>query len=118
MQRIFSLWQKALATAITLIIIFCLATLTAAPSYAATYAEQKLVPPSEKILTPEEKIERAYVFGEGAGLLEETKQRSVNADTLTQPNKKVNVKTLTTPKSDSGLVNKAKELVEKVKGDE
>jgi len=121
MHRILNLWQvsaqKVFATALIAIVI-SLAILTTAPSYAATYAEQKLVPPAERILTPEEKIERAYEFGEGAGILEESKQKSPNANTLTRPGEKMNVKNVTTSKSEQGLVEKAKELVEKVKGNE
>ena len=121
MHRILNLWQvsaqRVFATAL-IVIVLSLAILTTAPSYAATYAEQKLVPPAERILTPEEKIERAYEFGEGAGILEESKQKSANANTLTKPGEKMNVKNVTTSKSEQGLVEKAKELVEKVKGNE
>ncbi|AFZ32481.1 hypothetical protein Glo7428_4029 [Gloeocapsa sp. PCC 7428] len=121
MRRLLNSWQvslRVLTICLILILIPCLVILNAAPSYAATYAEQKLVPPQEKILTSEEKIERAYELGEGAGMLEEAKQASANANTLTKPNKKVNVKTVTTPKSEEGLIEKAKEIVEKVKGNE
>ncbi|PPS43452.1 hypothetical protein B1A85_12260 [Chroococcidiopsis sp. TS-821] len=114
MRRLLNLW---FAVCLIVILIPCFVLLGAAPGYAATYAEQKLVPPQEKFLTPEEKIERAYELGEGAGMLEEAKQASANANTLTKPNKKVNVKTVTTPKEE-GLVEKAKEIVEKVKGNE
>jgi len=120
MRRLLNLCQvsakKLLATALIAIVI-SLALLNT-PSYAGTYAEQKLVPPAEKILTPEEKIERAYEFGEGAGMLEESKQGSPNANTLTKPGEKMNVKSVTNSKSEQGLVEKAKELVEKVKGNE
>lgn len=121
MQRILNLWQstqKLFIIGLMLIAASCLVILGTAPSYAGTYAEQKLVPPAERTLTPEEKIERAYEFGEGAGMLEESKQKSRNANTLTKPGEKMNVKSVTTPKSEQGLVEKAKELVEKVKGNE
>ncbi|MUL35398.1 hypothetical protein [Gloeocapsopsis dulcis] len=121
MQRILNLrqsTQKLFAIGLMLIAVSCLMILGTAPSYAGTYAEQKLVPPAERTLTPEEKIERASDLGQGAGMLEEAKQRSQNANTLTKPNEKMNVKTVTTSKSEQGLVEKAKELVEKVKGNE
>jgi hypothetical protein len=47
-----------------------------APAYATTTDELKLVPPSEKP-TSEEKIERAYEFREGAGMVEEAYQNKL-----------------------------------------
>ncbi|OKH23144.1 hypothetical protein [Chroogloeocystis siderophila] len=121
MQRLLNSWRVALrifAICLILILIPCLVIVGTAPSYATTYAEQKLVPPQEKFLTSEEKIERAYELGEGAGMLEEAKQASAKANILTKPNKTVNVNTVTTSKSEEGLLEKAKEIVEKVKGNE
>lgn len=119
MQRISCLWQassnKLFAIGLMLLtVISSFVIYGVAPSYAGTYAEQKLVPSEERLLTPEEKIERAYEFGEGAGMLEERKQASRNANNLTEPGDKMNEKSVTTPKSEQGLVEKAKELIEKV----
>lgn len=110
-----SLKQKLFIISLVVIATFASFAIYTAPSYAATYAEQKLVPPQEKLLTSEEKIERAYELGEGAGMLEEAKQASQNANTLTKPGDKMNIKTVTTPKTETNLVEKAKEFVEKVK---
>lgn len=117
MQRISSL-QQALIYKFLVVSLALLATISSfiyiAPSYAGTYAEQKLVPPQEALLTPEEKIERAYEISESAGRLEEAKQASQNANTLTDPNEKANIKVVTTPKNEQNLVEK---IIEKVKGD-
>lgn len=126
MQRILSTlsqgWQKSIFV-LGLMILLSLSGLfifVSAPVYATTFEEQKLIPADQR-LTPEEKIERAYEFNEGAGMLEEAKQESANADKKFNPNKAANVKTVKASKeadSEPNLLEKAQQLVEKVTGRE
>ncbi len=71
-----------------------------APVYAATSEELKLIPPEQR-LTSEEKIERAYEIGEGAGLLEEARQESGNASERFNPKDKANLRSAKTSKEPS-----------------
>lgn len=92
--------------------------LVAAPVDASTLEELKLIPPEERLLTPDQKIERAYEYGEAAGLLEEDKQESGNQK-LFDPKVKANVKSARNsndPISDTGLVEKNQNLLEKLTG--
>lgn len=126
MQRILSMisqgWQKSFFV-LGLMILLSLSSLfifVSAPVYATTLEEQKLIP-AESRLTPEEKIERAYEFNEGAGMLEEAKQASANAKEKFQPGKTANVKTVKTSKeadSEPNLLEKTQQFVEKVTGKE
>ena len=81
------------------------------PSYAVTASKDKL--------SQEEKIEGAYEFRVGTGILEEDKQASDNRNETFQPSDKANersVKTSKEPSSKPGLIEKTQELIEKVKG--
>jgi hypothetical protein len=86
-----------------------------APVYAATSEELRLIPPDQR-LTPEEKIERAYDLGEGAGLLEEARQESGNASETFNPKDKANLRNAKTSKDSSApsLGEKAQGLIEKI----
>jgi len=125
MQRILSILRQGLQKRIFLglIVLLCLSGLflfVSAPVYATTFEEQELVPPQEERLTSDEKIERAYEFGEGAGILEEDKQASGNRFSTFKPNETVNEKSVTNSKAKStpGLVEKAQELIQKVTNNE
>lgn len=126
MQRILSTLGQGLQKSIfvlglmSLIIVSSLLVFVSTPVYATTLEEQKLIP-ADQMLTPEEKIERAYEFNEGAGMLEEAKQESANADKKFNPNKAANVKTVKASKeadSEPNLLEKAQQFVEKVTGKE
>ncbi len=105
------------------ILVLCLVTLlslsgtlilVASPAYAATEAELELIPP-EYQPSNDEKIERAYDLSPAAGRLEEMKQQTTNPDQYFDPTKKANMGTIQkSEKSDPGLIEKAKQLVEKV----
>lgn len=100
MQRIISI-KQALSKSILLGILILLSLslfVFCTPVYAATSEELELIPPKERLLTPEEKIERAYELGEGAGILEEAKQESGNT-ALINPKAKPNVKSVKSPES-------------------
>ncbi|MBV9384998.1 MAG: hypothetical protein JOZ78_01075 [Chroococcidiopsidaceae cyanobacterium CP_BM_ER_R8_30] len=102
-----------------LVCLICLSSIfifIATPAHATTVEELKLTPP-DQIPTSEEKIERAYEFGEGAGLLEEAKQESGKASRLTNPKGKANIKNVKSAEEadrQSRLGDKARKLVEKV----
>lgn len=103
-----------------LIIVSSLLIFVSAPVYATTLEEQKLIP-ADQTLTPEEKIDRAYELNEGAGILEEAKQESANANKKFNPNKAANLKNVKASKqadSEPNLLEKAQQLVEKVTGKE
>lgn len=111
LRRILALSLMALLSLSGLVIFSCV------PAYATTLEEQQLIPPDYKP-TPEERIERAYEQSEATGFLEEMKQKSCNADKYFDPTKKANMRTIIKQSkaedSQQGLVEKAKELVEKV----
>lgn len=111
-QRIF---RQILAVCLmTLIVLSGLLIFTSLPIYAATQEEVQLVPSNFKP-SAEEKIERAYEMSEATGRLEEAKQELGNPNDYFDYNKKANVKTIIeSSKSEPGLVEKAKELIEKV----
>jgi hypothetical protein len=100
----------------TLLAFSGLLVFVAAPVYATTVEELKLVPREDKP-TAEEKIERAYEMSEATGMLEETKQELADPNEYFDVSKKANTKTIIeSSKSESqpGLVERAKELVEKI----
>lgn len=82
------------------------------PSYAVTRAMDKL--------SQEEKIERAYEFREGTGILEEVRQEeSPNKADAFDPSDKANVKSVKTSSEknpEPSFVEQAKKVVEKVTG--
>jgi precorrin-2 methylase len=67
--------------------------------------------PKDAPLSAEEKIERAYTFGEGAGMREEEK---LNYEDLAEEAR--NPRVLKKPQAEEGLLDKAKELIENVTG--
>jgi len=87
-----------------------------APVYATTLEELELIPANER-LTPEEKIERAYELNEGAGLIEERKQEALKAQStgIKEKGEDENLKSYEA-EPEPLLVEKAKKLIEKVKG--
>ncbi|MBV8885908.1 MAG: hypothetical protein JO235_18200 [Chroococcidiopsidaceae cyanobacterium CP_BM_RX_35] len=99
MQQAISTLRQRLQKSIFSLGMVCLICLSSififvtAPAHAATTEELKLIPP-DQMPTSEEKIERAYEFGEGAGLLEEAKQESAKASKLTNPKGKANIKSV------------------------
>ena len=82
------------------------------PSYAVTSSADKL--------SQEDKIDRAYQFREGAGILEEVRQEeSPNKDQPFDPSDKAKVKSVKAskePNPEPSLVEQAKKVVEKVTG--
>ena len=93
-----------------------------APVQATTLEELKLVPPSERP-TSEEAIERAYEFGEGAGIREEVYQQKVqkgeNPATMPKPYRR-DIKADKTAVPETSLleetIDKGREVIEKVTG--
>ena len=115
MQRIVlalkqGLHKKIVAVSLLILTISCsLFIFAQQPSYAATSSQGKL--------TQDEKIDRAYQFSEATGLLEEDKQASPAANEPFNYNEKANEKTVTASQEEkpaSGLIEKAKEFVDKV----
>lgn len=104
---------------ISLLCFSGISAFVAPPVYATTSEEQKLYPPKSKT-TLEDRVDRAYDQSEATGMLEEMKQQSANPSEYFDPNKKANMKTIPETKkdADTGLVEKAKELVDKVTGKE
>ena len=92
-------------------------TFAVPPVYATTLEEEQLIPP-EYQPTPEERINRAYDQSEAAGVLEEMKQQSGQKNEKFDPNKRANSRTIPDSKTDpeTGLVDKAQKLVNKVTG--
>lgn len=106
-QKVFVLSLMMFISLSNLLILF------AQPSYAITAPRDQL--------TQEDKIERAYEFREGAGILEEDKQASNSRNQLFQPKDKANEKSVKASKEANNplnLLEKAQELVEKVTGKE
>lgn len=104
-QRIFAL-SMMLFIALSSLFIF-----GQQPSYAVTSSRDKL--------SQEEKTERAYDFRVGTGFLEEDKQESPNANKIFKPEDKANedsVKASDAAKSEQGLVEQAKGLIDKITG--
>lgn len=117
MQRILLGLGQALRQKIFVLGLMVLITLSGLfifvqhPSYAVTRSSDKL--------TPDEKIEGAYEYSEGAGLLEEAKQDSANAKENFNPNVKGNMETVRNSNEENSkgsLKEKAKQLLEKVVG--
>ena len=92
------------------------------PVQATTLEELKLIPPSERV-NSEEAIERAYEFGEGAGIREEIYQekerKGENPATMPKPYRR-DIKADKTAVPETSLleetIDKGRELVEKVTG--
>lgn len=102
-----SLAQKVVALGLMLLIVFS----SVAPSYAITSSRDKL--------TSQDKIDRAYQFREGAGILEEEKQESSSASQVFKPEDKANLKSVKESQatdSEKSLIDQGKSLLEKVTG--
>lgn len=116
MQGLFSLVrafsQKFMALALMLLIVLSgLFIFVDSPSYAITSSRDKL--------SSEDKIDRAYQFREGAGILEEEKQESSSANQIFKPEDKANIKSVKKSQatdSEKSLVEQGKDLLEKVTG--
>lgn len=84
------------------------------PSYAVTRSMDKL--------SQDEKIERAYDFRQGTGILEEERQdKSPNKAEAFDPSDKANVESVKAskePNPEPSLVEQAKKVVDKVLGKE
>jgi hypothetical protein len=91
------------------------------PSYAATHAELKLIPPEYKP-TSEEKINRAYEYNRAAGVREEDRQQayeqaikdSQNLNTLEKAYER-NLKA-EQGNNQEGIIEKASDVIEQVTG--
>lgn len=117
MQRFVSSFKQILRRSFILSLMLLIAASTSLifaqqPSYA--------YPASEKTkLTPQEKIDRAYTFSEGAGRLEAQKQESYQEAIEESSNPEKAYKENTKVYRDEmkpGLVEKAEDLVENVTG--
>ena len=117
MQRISTALVQTLSQKILVLSLMILLSLSGLfiffeqPSYAVMTSKSKL--------SQEDKIEGAYEFSVGAGILEEDKQASDNRNETFQPGDKATergVKTSKEPSSEPGLIEKAQELIEKVTG--
>ena len=101
-----SLAQKIVVLGLMLLIVFS----SVAPSYAITASRDKL--------TSQDKIDRAYQFREGAGILEEEKQESPSsASKVFKPEDKANIKSVKESQatdSEKSLIQQGKDLLEKV----
>jgi hypothetical protein len=76
-------------------------------------------------LTPEEKVDRAYEYSEGTGLLEEDREEAYDEALKDAKNNKTmekayerNLKAERAENPQPGLIEKAEELVEKITGKE
>ncbi len=99
--------QKVVVLGLMLLMVFS----SVAPSYAITSSRDKL--------TSQDKIDRAYQFREGAGILEEEKQESSSASQVFKPEDKANLKSVKESQatdSEKSLVEQGKDLLEKVTG--
>ena len=127
MQRILLTLKQALRQKIFVLGLMIFLSLSglfifvSAPAYATTTEEQKLVDPAHTNPTAEQKIERAYEFSETAGLLEQAKQESANANEITDVNDPMTIEGVETPQragQGSNLLEKAQKLIDKVTGKE
>ncbi|HCF27056.1 MAG TPA: hypothetical protein DEV81_07575 [Cyanobacteria bacterium UBA11049] len=103
---------------LSLVAFLCLSGIsifTSLPVNAGTEAELKLIPPDYNP-SAEEKLDRAYDLSGATGRLEESKQELTNSKENFDPTKRANVKNIKAQAKDSqgNLIEKAKELVEKV----
>lgn len=128
MQKILLSLKELLKTSILIIINITFIITSATfigiqqPSYATTLEELKLIPPDYKP-NAEEKINRAYEFDPGVGIQEEDRQKayeqglkdSENLNTLEKAYER-NLKDRQAENSQSGIVEKASDLIEKVTG--
>lgn len=84
------------------------------PSYAVTSSKDKL--------TADEKIDRAYQYREGAGILEEVRQeKSPNRNEAFDPSDKANVKSVKASKElnpEPSLGEQVQKVIKKVTGQE
>jgi hypothetical protein len=123
MQRILLALRQAWPQRILVIGLMLLLSLSglfifvSAPVYATTLEEMKLKPTDEGRLTPEQKIEHAYEFGQASGAMEERKQEGLKAE-RTGIKDKGDDESLQfyEAKPEPTLVEKAQKLVEKVTG--
>ena len=127
MQRILLTLKQALRQKIFVLGLMIFMSLSglfifvSAPAYATTSEEQKLVDPSHTTPTAEQKVDRAYGFSETAGLLEQAKQESRNANEITDVNDPMTIEGVQTRQraaKEPSLLEKAQELVGKVTGKE
>lgn len=127
MQQIISTLGQKLQKSIlvlglmTLISLSGLFIFVSAPAWATTSEELKLIPASER-LTSEEKIDRAYIFRQGAGALEEVRQeKSPNKAEPFDPIDKANVESVKASKEknpEPSLGEQVQKAFEKVIGKE
>ncbi len=104
-----TLAQKVVTLGLMLLIVFSGLNIFVAPSYAITASRDKL--------TSQDKIDRAYQFREGAGILEEEKQASSSAKQIFKPEDKANIKSVKESQatdSEKSLLEQGKDLLEKV----
>ncbi len=122
MQRILLALSQVLRQRILVIGLMLLISLSglfifvSAPVYATTLEELKLTPANER-LTPEEKIERAYEFNPGAGIIEERKQEALRVERtgIKAKGEDENLKSYEA-EPEPLLVEKAQKLIQKVTG--
>ncbi len=104
--------QKVMALGLMLLIVLSgLFVFVDSPSYAITSSRDKL--------SSQDKIDRAYQFREGTGILEEEKQASSSANQVFKPEDKANIKSVKESQatdSEKSLVEQGKDLLEKVTG--
>lgn len=105
------LCQKLLILSIMVFIALSGTFIVAQPACYATMADDQL--------SAEDKIERAYEFGEGAGILEEARQEKlIKKAELFDPSAKADIKSVEASKQapQPSLVQQAQKVIEKVTG--
>ncbi|KJH72998.1 hypothetical protein [Aliterella atlantica] len=114
-RNLFSLGQtftrKVMALGLMLLLVLSGLFVVADPSFAVTSSRDKL--------KSEDKIDRAYQYRVGTGVLEEEKQDSPSANQIFKPEDKANLKSVKESQatdSEKSLVEQGKELLEKVTG--
>lgn len=103
--------RKVMALGLMLLVVFSGLFVFVDPSYAVTSSRDKL--------SSEDKIDRAYQYRVGTGVLEEEKQNSPSANQIFKPEDKANLKSVKESQatdSEKSLVEQGKELLEKVTG--
>lgn len=103
--------RKVMTLGLMLLVIFSGLFGFVDPSFAATSSRDKL--------SSEEKIDRAYQYRQGTGILEEEKQDSPSANQIFKPEDKANLKSVKESQatdSEKSLIEQGKDLLEKVTG--
>ncbi|MEC4896051.1 MAG: hypothetical protein SAL07_08375 [Oscillatoria sp. PMC 1051.18] len=129
MQQILTNFGQKLAKRLLFLALTCLLSLggiflaTSQPSYAQIQPPPPPANPQTTPLTPEDKIDRAYTFREGAGIQEEMRQKSyeeeLEAGTGTKAVEKLyeeNLKEYKESNPGEGLVEKTKDAIENITG--